>query len=86
MNTTGAAEAFRLAAHALFDDWRHDPSVRTRTTRYASVSARSRIPAVIDGEPTLLESEAEVIFDAVAFRAFAPAPAPEPQAEAEAGI
>jgi diacylglycerol kinase family enzyme len=84
MNTTGAAEAFRLAAHALFDDWRHDPAVRTRTTRYASVSARSRIPAVIDGEPTLLDSEAEVIFDAVAFRALAPAP--EPQAEAEAGV
>ena len=46
----------------------------------------SAVTLVIDGEPTLLESEAEVIFDAVAFRAFAPAPAPEPQAEAEAGI
>jgi len=84
MNTTGAAEAFRLAAHALFDDWRQDPAVRTRITRYASVSARSRIPAVIDGEPTLLDSEAEIIFDAVAFRALAPAP--EPQAEAEASV
>lgn len=81
MNTTGAAEAFRLAAHALFDDWRRDPSVRTRTTRYASVSARSRIPAVIDGEPTLLDAEAEVIFDAVAFRALAPAPATAAEAE-----
>lgn len=83
MTTAGAAEAFRLAAHALFDDWRRDPAVRTRTTRYASVSARSRIPAVIDGEPTLLDAEAEVVFDAVAFRALAPAPEPEANPEGE---
>ena len=83
MSTAGAAEAFRLAAHALFDDWRHDPAVRTRPARHAGVSARSRIPAVIDGEPTLMESGAEVVFDAVAFRALAPAPQRETDPEGE---
>lgn len=83
MTTAGATEAFRLAAHALFDDWRHDPAVRTRPARYTGVSARSRIPAVIDGEPTLLDSEAEVVFDAVAFRALAPAPRTEADREGE---
>ena len=82
MNTRGAGDAFRLAAHALFDDWRRDPSVRTRSTKYVTVAARSRIPAVIDGEPTVLEAEAEVIFDAVAFRALAPAPGAKSEAEA----
>ena len=81
MNTRGAVDAFRLAAHALFDDWRRDSSVRTRPTRYVTVSARSRIPAVIDGEPTLLDAEAEVVFDAVAFRALAPAADAEPSGE-----
>ena len=79
MDPSHAADAFRLAAHALFDDWRSDPSVRTRATRKAVVRARSRIPAVIDGEPILLSNQAEVLFAPKAFRALAPTP---PAAEA----
>lgn len=74
MDPTHAADAFRLAAHALFDDWRRDPSVRTKPTRIAAVRARSRIPAVIDGEPTLLSNTAQVRFTPKAFRALAPRP------------
>lgn len=74
MDPTHAADAFRLAAHALFDDWRSDPSVRTRATKLAAIRARSRIPAVIDGEPILLSTHAEVAFMPKAFRAFAPTP------------
>ena len=37
--------------------------------------ARSRIPAVIDGEPVLLRHEARVRFVRKAFRALAPIPA-----------
>lgn len=74
MKTGSAAEAFRLAAHALFDDWRRDAAVRTRPTRRAVLRARSRIPAVIDGEPVLLSSEARVRFRPHAFRALAPLP------------
>ena len=71
-----AADAFRMAAHALFDDWRQDPAVTARPARRAEVSARSRIPAVIDGEPTLLGRDAVVVFTPKAFRALAPSPEP----------
>lgn len=74
MNPVDAAEAFRLAAHAVLNDWRHDPSVSTRAIKRATVRARSRIPAVIDGEPTLLKHDARVRFVPKAFRALAPAP------------
>lgn len=75
MNPSDAAEVFRLAAHAVFDDWRQDPAVTTRTTRRVELRARSRIPAVIDGEPLLLRPEARVRFIRKAFRALAPIPA-----------
>ncbi len=74
MNPSDAAQAFRLAAHALFDDWRHDPNVTTQPARWIGVSARSKIPAVIDGEPVLLGREAAVTFQPRAFRALAPRP------------
>lgn len=74
MNPADAAEAFRLAAHAVFSDWRQDPAVTTRAIQRATVSARSRIPAVIDGEPLLLSAEAKVKFIRKAFQALAPNP------------
>lgn len=75
MNPADALEAFRLAAHAVFDDWRQDPAVTTKAIQQATVRARSRIPAVIDGEPALLRHEARVRFIRAAFRALAPNPA-----------
>ena len=72
MNPADAGQAIRLAAHALFKGWRQDPSVRTTATRSADVRARSRIPAVIDGEPTLLRHEATIRCIPQAFRALAP--------------
>lgn len=74
MNPSDAMEAFRLAAHAVLNDWRQDPAVTTKATRKATVRARSRIPAVIDGEPILLKHEATVRFVKKAFRALAPIP------------
>lgn len=74
MDPGDAAQAFRLAATALFSDWRHDPAVTTRPARRIAVGARSRIPAVIDGEPILLDREAMVSFLPRAFRALAPRP------------
>ena len=74
MNTADAAQAFRLAAHALFDDWRHDPNVTTQAARWITVSARSRIPAVIDGEPMLLGRNASIGFLPRAFMALVPLP------------
>ena len=74
MNPADAAEAFRLAANAVINDWRDDPAVTTKAIQQAGVRARSRIPAVIDGEPILLRQEAKVRFIRKAFRALAPIP------------
>jgi len=74
MNPADALQVFRLAAHAVFDDWRQDPAVTTKAIQQAVVRARSRIPAVIDGEPALLRHEARVRFIRTAFRALAPDP------------
>lgn len=81
MTTSDAAQAFALAARALFDDWRHDPNVTTQPARKIAVLARSRIPAVIDGEPMLLGREARITFLPRAFMALAPLP---PSAEEDA--
>lgn len=75
MNPSDAAQAFRLAAHAVFSDWRQDPAVTTKAIQRATIHARSRIPAVIDGEPILLAHEANVKFIRKAFQALAPIPA-----------
>jgi len=75
MDPADAVQAFRLAAHAVLDDWRQDPAVTTRATRRVELSARSRIPAVVDGEPMLLHHRARVRFIPRAFRALAPIPA-----------
>jgi hypothetical protein len=40
MNTADAPQVFRLAAHAVFDDWRQDPAVTTRSIQQATVRAR----------------------------------------------
>jgi diacylglycerol kinase family enzyme len=74
MDPSDASQAFRLAANAVFSDWRQDPAVTTKATRLAKVRARSRIPAVVDGEPILLRHEASVRFVREAFRALAPEP------------
>jgi len=74
MNTADALQAFRLAAHAVFDGWRQDPAVTTRSIQQATVRARSRIPSVIDGEPVLLRHVIKVRFIRTAFRALVPNP------------
>ena len=76
MNPADAAQAFRLAATALFSDWRQDPSVMTQPARRIRIRARSRIPAVLDGEPTLLPHDTTVTFIPKAFQALVPEPPP----------
>lgn len=72
MTTADAREAFRLAATAVFSDWRNDPSVQTRVVKRSSVWARSSIPAILDGETVRLSTNAQISFEPVAFRALAP--------------
>lgn len=76
MDPADAAQAFRLAATALFSDWRQDPSVVTQPARRIRIRARSKIPAVLDGEPTLLHHDALVTFIPMAWQALAPDPHP----------
>ncbi|MDO1559288.1 diacylglycerol kinase family protein [Brevundimonas sp. 2R-24] len=74
LDPAGAREVFHLAATAAFSDWRHDPSVKTRTITRARAMARRPIPAIIDGETMHLGSELQVKFVPRAFRALAPKP------------
>ena len=74
MNPVDAAQAFRLVATALFGDWRQDPSIVIRPARRIRIKSRSRIPAVLDGEPTLLPHDTTVTFIAKAFNALVPEP------------
>lgn len=74
MDPHDTGQAFRLAATALFSDWRSDASVTTRPARKIEVRARSKVPAVIDGEPMQLPPETRIQFVPKAFRALAPLP------------
>jgi diacylglycerol kinase family enzyme len=74
MSPADTAEVLRMAATAVFSDWRRDPAVTTRAIKRADIRGRSRIPAVIDGEPVLLRHQASVTFIKKAFRALAPNP------------
>ncbi len=76
-----AGEAFRLAATALFSDWRTDPAVETTTAITVSVWARNEIPVILDGEPMELGRELEIRFLPQAFVALAP-PRPKPDSSA----
>ena len=86
MNPADAAEAFRLAATALFSDWRQDPSVMTQPARRIRIRARSRVPAVLDGEPTLLPHDTTVTFIAKAFQALVPKPEVPEELAAEGAV
>lgn len=76
MTLERAGEAFRMAARALFADWRSDPAVETQVVKRVHAWARGRIPAILDGETVHLDDFAEVVFEPAAFRALAPPPEP----------
>ena len=84
VDPSGAADVFRLAFHALVDDWRADPAVHTWLCRRGRAWARGRIPAIIDGEPVKLGRETTIGFRAKAFRALAPAVRDGAEAKLEA--
>lgn len=72
MNLNSANEVFRLAANALFSDWRSDPSVMTEVVRRAEVWAGQEMPAILDGESVRIGKRASVKFLPCAFRTLAP--------------
>ena len=74
MSPADAAETLRLAARAVFDDWRHDPSVDSRPTHAMTLRSRSLIPAILDGETVSVGRAARVRYLPQAFRALVPDP------------
>lgn len=85
MNLSNAREAFRLAATAVFADWRNDSSVETLVVKKALAWARNPIPAILDGESVHLSKSATVKFLPCAFRALAPKVANAAVSLADAG-
>ncbi len=79
-----ARQAFRLAMHAIADDWRNDPAVDVGQCRHGRVWASGRIPAILDGEPVRLGSGARITYRPKACRVLAP-PA-EAEAAPEGGL
>lgn len=67
-------EAARIGFKALVDDWRNDPAVSAGPCRQARVWAASRVPAVLDGEPVWLASNATVDWRPQVARLLAPPP------------
>jgi diacylglycerol kinase family enzyme len=68
-----AASLFRLAFHAVFDDWRIDPSVHLAKVRTARVTGHGRVPVILDGEKARLKRTVQVSFVPHAFSAVVPA-------------
>jgi diacylglycerol kinase family enzyme len=68
-----ATSLFRLAFHAVFDDWRADPSVHLAKVRAAGVTGHGRVPVILDGEKSRLKRTVEVTFVPHAFSALVPA-------------
>ena len=64
-----AAELFRLGMHAMFDDWRQDPSVALTRVTTVNVAGHGRIPAILDGETIRLDRTVTITFEAAAFQA-----------------
>jgi diacylglycerol kinase family enzyme len=62
LDPVGAAEVFRLGAHALVGDWRNDSSVAVSKCRTARVWASAGIPALLDGESVRLDRAARVVY------------------------
>ncbi len=64
-----AAELFRLGMHAMFDDWRQDPSVELTRVETVTVMAHGRIPVILDGETMKLDHTVTITFQPAAFQA-----------------
>jgi diacylglycerol kinase family enzyme len=72
VSPTGPGDALRLGLHAALGDWRRDPAVEVEHCRHARVWSAGHIPAILDGEPARLGTNAEVRFRPLAVRVLAP--------------
>jgi diacylglycerol kinase family enzyme len=70
-----ASALFRLAFHAMFDDWRNDPGISLAKVTKVDVKGHGRVPMIVDGESVRMGRTVRVDFVPLAFRALAPRPA-----------
>ena len=68
--TTG--EALRLGLHAVFDDWRNDPSVKVVKVKTLQVTGLGCVPLMLDGERIRMGCCVTIRFVPLAFRALRP--------------
>lgn len=73
LERTAAGAMFSLAFHAVFADWRADPSVTLARVKAVQVSGHGRVPVILDGEKVRLGRHVLVSFTPVAFCALVPA-------------
>ena len=67
-----ASGLFRLALHAMFDDWRNDPGISLAKVTRVEVEGHGRVPVILDGESVRMGRKVRVDFVPLAFRALAP--------------
>ena len=60
LDVNGAADIFRLGIHAVTGDWRDAPNVVVQRCQTARVWAARNVPAILDGEPVTLKTQAVV--------------------------
>ncbi len=68
-----ASALFRLAFHAIFDDWRNDPSISLARVKRLEARGHGRVPVILDGEKVRMGRVVRVEFVPVGFHALAPA-------------
>ncbi len=73
LDPSTAGSIFRLAFHAIFDDWRKDPSVSLARVQTVRVTGHGKVPVILDGERVSMGRAVNVSFEPLAFRALAPA-------------
>ena len=69
-----ASTLVRLAFHAVFDDWRNDPSICLAKVTRVEVKGHGRVPVILDGESVRMGRDVRVYFVPLAFRALIPEP------------
>lgn len=67
-----ASEAFRLALHAMFDNWRFDPAVALAKVTTVTLTGHGRIPVILDGEIMNMGRAVTIRFHPTAFHAITP--------------
>ncbi|HEY0435144.1 MAG TPA: diacylglycerol kinase family protein [Phenylobacterium sp.] len=60
LDVNGAADIFRLGIHAVTGDWRDAPNVVVQPCQSARIWASRNVPAILDGEPVTLKTQAVV--------------------------